>query len=302
MSSTSPPSSEWAQRSEHGSLALLRFMVWASRKLGRGPVRILLRIVAAYFLAFDGAVRRASGAFLERCLGRRPTLAERYRIFFNFASTIHDRVFFLGNRFELFDIEVHGTGLFDGSEGALLMGAHFGSFEVLRSCGRHVGRDVAMAMYEENALMISSVLAALDPAAQLDIVPLGHVDSMLKLAGRLEEGAVVGILADRTPGGEPVVSVPFLGRPAPFATGPMRVAAALRRRVIFMSGVYRGGNRYEIRFEPLADFTSLEGLTHAQRDERVREGVAAFARALERRARQFPDNWFNFHDFWRSAA
>jgi predicted LPLAT superfamily acyltransferase len=302
MSPATPPSSEWARRTEHGSVALLRFMVWASRKLGRAPVRVLLRIIAAYFLVFDGGVRRASGAFLERCLGRKPTLAERYRIFFNFASTIHDRVFFLGNRFDLFDIEVHGTELFDESEGALLMGAHFGSFEVLRSCGRYVGRSVAMAMYQENALMISSVLAALDPAAQLDIVALGHVDSMLKLAGRLEEGAIVGMLADRTPGDEPVVKIPFLGRPAAFATGPMRVAAALRRRVIFMSGIYRGGNRYEVHFEPLADFTSLEGLARAERDERVRQGVAAFAHALERRARQFPDNWFNFHDFWRNAA
>ena len=293
----SSPAAEWARRSERGSLPLLRFMVWASLTLGRAPVRVLLRLIAAYFLAFAAAPRRASRQFLERCLGRKPTLAERYRVFFNFAATIHDRVFFLKDRFDLFEIEVHGTELFD-ERGTLLMGAHLGSFEALRTCGRHTGRSVAMAMYEENARKIGAVLAAIDPSAMRDVVALGHMASMLDVSDRLDHGALVGILADRTLGNEAMIRVPFLGTPAPFATGPMRMAAALRRRVIFMAGVYRGGNRYEIRFEPLADFSDLEGLTRAERSHRVQEAVVAYAQRLERCARDAPDNWFNFHDFW----
>ena len=293
----SSPAAEWARRSERGSLPLLRFMVWASLTLGRAPVRVLLRLIAAYFLAFAAAPRRSSRQFLERCLGRKPTLAERYRVFFNFAATIHDRVFFLKDRFDLFEIEVHGTELFD-ERGTLLMGAHLGSFEALRTCGRHTGRSVAMAMYEENARKIGAVLAAIDPSAMRDVVALGHMASMLDVSDRLDHGALVGILADRTLGNEAMIRVPFLGTPAPFATGPMRMAAALRRRVIFMAGVYRGGNRYEIRFEPLADFSDLEGLTRAERSHRVQEAVVAYAQRLERCARDAPDNWFNFHDFW----
>ncbi len=111
----------------------------------------------------------------------------------------------------------------------------------------------------------------------------------------------MGILADRTLGDEPALMIPFLGEPAPFPTGPMRMAAALRRRVIFMAGLYRGGNRYAIRFEEIADFSDLEGLTRAAREQRVNEGVAAYAATLERHAREAPFNWFNFHDFWRRA-
>jgi predicted LPLAT superfamily acyltransferase len=134
-----------------------------------------------------------------------------------------------------------------------------------------------------------------------DIVALGRADSMIELAQRLDEGALVGILADRTLGDEPALMIPFLGEPAPFPTGPMRMAAALRRRVIFMAGLYRGGNRYAIRFEEIADFADLEGLTRAAREQRVNEGVAAYAATLERHAREAPFNWFNFHDFWRGA-
>jgi predicted LPLAT superfamily acyltransferase len=302
MNATPSPSAEWARRTERGSLPLLRFMVWASLRLGRAPARILLRLIAAYFLAFSGSARRASRRFLERCLDRAPTLADQYRLFFSFASVVHDRVFFLKGRFDLFEITQQGAELVD-ERGTLLMGAHLGSFEVLRACGRHMGhRRVIMAMYEENARKIGSVLAAIDPAAMQDIVALGQLQSMLTLSARLDEGAVVGVLADRTFGNEPVMKVPFLGHFASFPTGPMRMAAALRQRVILMSGIYRGGNRYEIRFEPLADFSNLEGLSRGERDQRVQEAVARYAQRLERLARGAPDNWFNFHEFWGRAA
>jgi len=295
--SSRPASADWTHRRERGSLPLLRLMVWLSLALGRGPTRILLRAIAAYFLAFGGPARRCARAYLARNLGRPPRVAELYGLFFAFASTIHDRIYFLKDRFDLFRVEVHGRELF-GAGGALLMGAHLGSFEAMRACGRQVGQRVAMAMYAENARKINSVLGAIDPAATQDIVELGHVQSMLELGERLDAGALVGVLADRTLGDEPVLEVPFLGVPAPFPTGPMRMAAALRRPVLFMTGLYRGGNRYEVHFEPLADFSDLEGLTRAERDARVADAVRAYAARLERFVRAAPDNWFNFHDFW----
>jgi predicted LPLAT superfamily acyltransferase len=276
-------------------------MVWFSLRLGRGAARILLRIIAAYFLAFGSSARAASREYLTRCQGGAPTLAELYRLFFSFATTVHDRVFFLRNRFDLFQIEVHGAELFD-ERGAFLMGAHLGSFEALRAAARLKHRKVAMAMYEDNARKISAVLAAINPALESDIVGLGHLGSMLDLQERLEGGALVGVLADRTLGDEAVIDVDFLGAPAPFPTGPMRMAAALRQRVIFMTGLYRGGNRYEIHFEPLVDFSAAEGTQRGERERAVREAVVRYAQRLEHYCRAAPDNWFNFHRFWREVA
>ncbi len=301
MSTPSSPSAQWATRPERGSTALIRFMAWASLALGRRFSREILRLVAAYFLATARAARRSARTFLERSLGRAPTLAEQYRLFFHFAATVHDRIYFLTDRFDLFDVSVSGAELFDEG-GALLMGAHMGSFEAMRACGRHMGkRRVAMAMYEDNARKLNEALAAIAPASRHDIVALGRAGSMIELAARLDEGDLVGMLADRTLADEPALRLPFLGREAPFPTGPMRMAAALRRRVIFMVGLYRGGNRYDVRFELLADFTDLEGLSRGQRDRRVREAVAAYARRVEHYAREAPFNWFNFHDFWGPA-
>jgi len=296
-----PHPAEWIQRPERGSVPLVRFMVWLSLRTGRAFSRIILYPIMPYFFLTAARARANTRAFLRRALGREPTLGEVFRVFWNFSATIHDRVFFLQGRFDLFDVQLRGAELF-GDSGALLMGAHLGSFEALRACGRVVGkRRVAMAMYEENARRLNAILASIDPTAPDDVVALGRVDSMIALDARLAQGDFVGMLADRRLGDEAAIQLSFLGMPAAFPTGPMRMAALLRRRVFFMAGVYRGGNRYEVSFEPLADFAGLDGADRAARKRAIEDAVRAYAARLEALARDAPDNWLNFHDFWQQA-
>lgn len=300
--STPPGSAEWTRASERGSLPLIRLMVWFSLTLGRAAGRVPLRIIAAYFLVFGGKSRRAIRGFLTRCLGRVPTVGEQYRTYFSFASALHDRIYFLKDRFDLFEIHREGHEPLESGDGALLMGAHLGSFEAMRAAARGMAhRRVVMVMYEENARQINSILSAVAPDALKDIVPLGHIESMIHVGQCLDEGALVGVLADRTLGDEATMPVPFLGEEAQFPVGPMRMAAVLRRRVYFMTGLYRGGNRYELHFEPIADFTDLEGLTRAERDSRIRDAVSRYAGRLEHYCREAPHNWFNFFDFWGAS-
>ena len=155
-----------------------------------------------------------------------------------------------------------------------------------------------MAMYEENARKVAAALAVINPAAKPEIIALGHMDAMLKIREHLDRGAFVGVLGDRSLGDEPGQLAQFLGDPARFPIGAMRVAAMLRRPVIFMAGLYDGGNRYHIVFERLADFSSTPA---GQRDAAISEAVARYANLLEKICRSHPYNWFNFHDFWRSV-
>jgi len=288
---------EWTRRRERGSRILIRFIVWFSTVAGRSASRGLLRMCVVYFFATAGAARTAARESLRRCLGRESTLAERFRLFMNFGTVLHDRVFLLEGRNELFDMEVQGAETL-GDGGAILLGGHLGSFEAMRAvaAGR---RSVAMAMYEDNARKVREALGAVAPRMGEHIVPLGRLDSMLRLEARLAEGALVGILADRTLGDEPCLEIPFLGGTARFPTGPMRIAAALRQRVLFMAGLYRGANRYEIHFEPLVDFAQVPEEDRKQRARLIEEAVARYAACLERHCRAAPDNFFNFYRFWQ---
>ena len=297
---------EWQQRPERSSLFMLRLMTWLSLRLGRGASRVVLYVIAAYFLAFAPTARRMSRDYLRRVLQLAAPAAVGWRHLFRhflcFASVIHDRIYLLNGRFELFDIRVHNQDLIDkvvaDGQGVFLRGAHLGSFEVLRAIGRQQpGLRVAMAMYEENARKINAALGAINPEAQQDIVALGHIDSMIQVHELLGQGTVVGMLGDRSLGQDDTRAFDFLGEPAELPLGPFRMAAILRRPVLFMTGLYRGGNRYDIHFEALADFSKVppRGRTLA-----VQAAMARYAALLAYYCRSAPYNWFNFFDFWHA--
>lgn len=297
---------EWAEREERSNVPLLRAMTWISLRCGRPFGRVVLRLVAAYFVVFSPAARRASRDYLRRVLGRPASWRDVYQHVFTFAATIHDRIYLMHGRLDLFDIHLHGEALISAAlaqgRGVFLVGAHLGSFEVVRALGRtQPDMRVVITMYEDNARRINETLAAVNPAAKPEVIALGRVDAMLKVREALDRNCMVGMLADRTllrEAGNSTQRVPFLGTPAAFPLGPLHMAAMLKRPVVFMTGLYRGDNRYEVRFEALADFSNVP------RDERTAAVQAALSRyvaLLEQTCRAAPYNWFNYFDFWQGA-
>ncbi len=294
----------WTRDGERSNATMLRVMTWISLRLGRRPARLVLLGIAAYFLAGAPRARRASLAYLTRVLGRRPTWRERFGHIHAFASTIHDRVFLLNDRADLFDIRIVGAEHIEAAvaqgRGALLLGAHFGSFEVLRTAGRRRGlRSLSLLMYPDNARKINAALHAINPAAEQDIIALGRPDSMLRVSNTLDAGGIVGILADRSLHDDAVARRAFLGADAAWPLGPLRIAALVRRPVLFMAGVYRGGNHYDVVFRPLADFSDVP---RSERAHAMDAALDRYVALLEESCRAAPDNWFNFFDFWGAAA
>jgi len=291
---------EWTVRRERGTVSTIRLMVWVARRLGRPAARLLLYPICVYFLIFSRSARRASRQYLARALARPPTPVDILRHFHAFAACVLDRVFLLNDRIDLFDVRVHGEeivlDIVRRGGGCVLLGAHFGSFEVARALGRRQpGLRMSLVMYEENARKIRAVLNAINPDLAMEVIGLGHSDSMISVGERLEQGHFVGMLADRSVDGEGQVRYPFLGSSAAFPLGSFRLAALMKRPVVLMAGVYRGGRRYEVFFESLADPAQLSA---RGRDERVEDLMRRYVERLEHYCRAAPYNWFNFYDFW----
>ncbi len=299
MTTPSPP--EWLQHKERGNAFWLRLMRRISLLLGRRLSRLVLYGIALYFVLAVPKARQASRNYLGRVLQRRVTLFDLYRHILAFSTTIHDRIYLLNNRYDPFDIRLSGVEALHemhlDHQGCLLFGAHLGSFEVLRGMARDDGRlKLSVAMFPENARRINDMLAAINPDVMNDIIPLGQLDSMLILHQRLQQGDMIGVLADRASGPDSYLTAPFLGAPARFPSGPLRMAALLKQPVWFMAGLYRGGNRYDVQFELLEDFSNPP----ASREEAMRSLLGKYAAALERHCRAAPYNWFNFFDFWKT--
>jgi predicted LPLAT superfamily acyltransferase len=304
MSLNQAKAAEWVRYRERGSLRLLKLMAYLSIRLGRTASRCILYGIAVYFFLFAPSARRHSRHYLRLALRREPTARDRFLQILSFATTIHDRVFLMHEQFGKFNISLDGEAMVlaqvGTGRGALLLGAHMGSFAVMHSLSqRQSGLRVSMAMYEENARKISAILSAINPQTVPDIVSLGQIDAMINIAERLDRGGCVGVLADRTLGSEPTQAVSFLGQQAYVPTGPMRAAAILRCPVFFMVGLYRGGNNYHVVFERVADFSAM---SVGSRDLAVRAAVERYAAVLESYCRTDPYNWFNFFDFWHRPA
>lgn len=295
---------DWKRRPEGGGRAAIRLIAGIARHGGRGIGRLCLYPITAYFLLVRGSERRASRAYLGRALGRCASLWDVARHIHTFAATILDRVFLLGGRMDLFDIRTDGTQALleqlDEGRGVLLFGSHLGSFDALRALGRQRS-DLKLRVLLDRAhnAAITELLAELDPGLAAGIIDAGQGGPAVVLAIQqaLEEGAMVALLVDRARPGETALQAPLLGAPAPFPTAPWLIASVLKAPVMLAFGLYRGGNRYDLLFEPFAPALDVP---RAQRAEALSALVHRYAGRLEQHLHGAPWNWFNFYDFWHS--
>lgn len=292
----------WRDRREGGG----RFALWLIRNLalygGRRFGRALLYPITLYFFLRRGAERRASRDYLTRVLGRMPSVRQMLRQFHAYAATTLDRVFLLAHGERGFDITVEGLAALEQriaeGRGVLLVGSHQGSFEALRVLhGRRPQVDLRVVLDKGKTPAMTAMLEALAPKVGAAVIDAeqGGAGIVLAAAEACAHGAVVALLADRAGPHEAQRAAPLLGAPALLPTGPWLLAAALKVPVLLCFGLYLGGNRYRLVFEPFAERVELP---RAGREAVLDTLLARYAARLEHYARALPYNWFNFHDFW----
>lgn len=296
-------SHRWKTHPERGSVLLMRLITWLALTLGRPVGRALLYPICAYFMVFSLGGRRASRQYLERVLGRPASLAEVFRHHYYFAATLLDRAFILGGQDEDFAVRSHGLEVMyraiESGKGAILLGAHLGSFDLTRSLGeKRRGLIVNMMMFEENARKINQVIDSLGGKQRMRVIPIGSVDALIHAKERLDRGEMIGILGDRVLFDDKVVRAQFFGKEALFPAGPFLIASALRVPVIIFTCLYQGGNRYEEHFELLADEIVLD---RKNRSADLQRWASLYAARLEHYCQLGPYNWFNFFDFWETV-
>ena len=135
-----PSHPEWVNRPERSNRLALRMIVWVALTLGRAAARALLYPICIYFLIFSPASLAASKKYLRKVLPRQPHLMDAFRHCHTFAACLLDRVFLFNDQYARFDVRVHGEDLLAEmiarDEGCFLLGAHMGSFEIIRALGR----------------------------------------------------------------------------------------------------------------------------------------------------------------------
>jgi predicted LPLAT superfamily acyltransferase len=305
----------WSRMAERGSSLGMRITVWCYRVFGRPASLVLVHCIVTYFYLTGRGARRASLAYLRRvasvpagraALGRPPGRWASFLHFRAFALSIFDRLVHWFGRESDFRYEVAGLedlrALLRPDRGAIVVGAHLGSFDALRALADRDGRMVNVLMYTRHAPRINAVFRRLDPDVQFRVIQAepNATDTVLRIRACVERGELVAILADRV---EPndrgrTERVQLLGGSVDLPAAPYLMAGLIGCPVFFMVAIRQGAGRYRVTGEVLAERVE-QG--RDERDKHVRELVAAYAGRLEHHLLTAPYQWFNFYDYWKEG-
>jgi predicted LPLAT superfamily acyltransferase len=301
------------QMRERGSLLGLRLFIGCYRLFGRPLSVVIVHVIVFYYYLAIRPARRASRAYLRRiaarpdgaeALGRPPDWLASFWNFRAFALQIFDRlVLWFGQENDL-EFEVIGTAavqrLLRKDRGAIVVGAHLGSFDALRALAEQDDVVVNVLMFTRNAPRINAILEELSPRARVRVLEsgFGSLDTVLRIRACIARGELVALLGDRVEPGARARScrVPLLGDPVELPVAPYLMAGLIGCPLFFMVALRAGPGRYRVFADVLAECVELP---HGERDKRIRELAAAYAGRLEHYCTLAPYQWFNFFDFWR---
>jgi predicted LPLAT superfamily acyltransferase len=274
--------------------------------LGYTVARLFLYPITWYFVLTGGKSREASKRYLARLSGLypaapKPTWMNAYRHQLEFAHQLLDRALLWKGDLAGFHFSSTGKELLEEkrSTGCLLLGAHLGSFDVLRVLSMQLSVPVSVVMHRSHAPRINKIFQELNPSAELRVIELGQesLEGILEIRRRIDSGEHVAILADRLAPGQKqrIARTSFLGEQAPFPQNPWLIASLVGCPVLLVFAVRTGNRHYAISVEMFAEQLPKESVQHEF-------AVRRFAERLELLCRNYPLQWFNFYDFWRDNS
>lgn len=301
----------WEDVPERGSLLGMRSLLLLARLFGYAPGALCALSVAAFHWMGNPRSRRASALYLARvgALPANASMPARWaatlRHHASFALNLYDRIWLWMGREDLFRIERSGQDIVLSlqGKGALLVGAHVGSFDLLRVISEASPARVHAVMYPESGAKFLRLLNSVNPKASVSAILLdGSIEQVFELQALIDKGDLVALMADRqTPGStrERTVEVPFLGAAAHFPVQAWRLAAILGCPVVLVSAVRDGWRSYRAS---AVEFSPRLEIPRKGREEALRTVVGRFSRELEGLCSAYPYQWFNFFDFWEGKA
>ena len=167
--------------------------------------------------------------------------------------------------------------------GAMAMGTHFEAVHVLYWRDRFATAEE----FRTRARLRGNVHGIPVDASPFSVVPALRI---------LESGGIVAAHGDRdfNDQGWPVE---FFGATASFPPGPFLLAARSGALLVPTFFLLTPERSFRVIYEAAIDLASADGL-----EDRARAAMRAWAGILERRVREYPEQWYCFYPFWERGT
>ena len=273
-----------------------RTLIRLYRFLPLGVLYGCMALVIPFYMLFAKGFR-ASYAFFRKRMGYGPVKSffHVYKNEFEFGKVVLDRfAAFAGKRFRL---TIPRMNLFEelcaGEEGFIQLSSHVGNYELVGYTLVSPRRINALMFGGETATIMQN-RAALFGQTGVRMVPVSEdLSHIYVLNNALADGEIASLPGDRVFGSQKTVECTFFGEKAKFPAGPFVLAVQREAPVLTVFVMKEGRRDYKVLLDRLPE---SEGKT---RQERVQALADAYASTLEKVVRQYPDQWYNFYDFWK---
>ncbi len=291
--------SRWEGRSRATPLGY-RIMIFVAQTFGMGISYFVLRFIALYYLFFSRDSTRITFDLLHRRLGLSRLRAFRgtWRNYYIFAQTLLDKIVVMAG------IDNHLTYTFDGEEnlreivrrgkGGILLSAHVGNWEAAGHLLKRLETRVNVVMYDGEQQQIKDYLESVTGRRNLNVIlvrpDLSHVYAM---GEALQNNELVCLHADRFLEGNKTARRSFLGEEANFPIGPFILSATFKAPVSIVFAFKETHKHYHFFGSPIIQRGDDESKQNYS--ERL---LDAFVQALDEKVRMYPEQWFNYFNFW----
>lgn len=287
---------QWAGTT-YGSGGLHKSLIWTLRFI---DVRLLYLFASVFVvpvcLILNDSRRTAYRYFRDRHgYGRIRAAWATYINHCKFAQVVIDKfAMYAGKKFE---VEVIGMDRFNElaarKEGFLHLSSHIGNYEIAGYTLVSERKTINAVVYAHEKASVMENRNNMFTKTNIRMITLRQdMSHLFEIDQALCNGDIVSFPTDRFMGQAKCVECTFLGKTAKFPQGPFSVATMRGLDVLAVNVMKTGLVKYRIYVTP------LQYDKEAPRREQLRQLSQAYVAELEKRVLEYPEQWYNFFDFW----
>jgi predicted LPLAT superfamily acyltransferase len=289
--------SSWEGKSKGNKLGYSIF-IGTLRYGGVLPAYVLLRFVAAYYFLFSYSSSRPIFQYFRSRVGYGwwHSLISLYRNYYVFGQVLIDKVVVMSgvkNKFTFeFDGEHYLREITTAGKGGIMLSAHLGNWEVAGHLFRRLETRINIVMFDGEHERIKKYLSSVTGERNVNIIVIkDDLSHIYAINDALSNQELVCMHADRFLEGNKTVTVPFMGAEARFPAGPFLLASTFRVPVSLVFAFKETNKHYHLYATPPREY-------HGRRRQGVENAVQDFVQELEVMVKKYPEQWFNYYDFW----
>ncbi len=261
---------------------------------------LLLPVSFFYFLFSN---KKSIAYFYRERLGYRG-LKVSWSIYCNYiqlGKVLIDKIVILSGQKNVFsfdfDGEEHLHEMVQRKQGGLLLGAHMGNWEVAGELLERIDSVINILMVDIEDSQLKEVIESSIQKKKVNIIPIkedmSHIFAVVEAFKRKE---LVAMHGDRFVEDNQTVSIPFLGAEARFPIGPIMLATKYKVPVSFVFSLKQQKRHYHFYATPARVYPNLK--KKEGRQENIKNMVGEYVANLEKMVQMYPNQWFNYHQFW----